>query len=175
MMLKTGRENLYLRKYRLQDIPLYAEFASNPEICRYMRDDFPHPCTPERAEAYILGAMGGHKTTHFAIDFQGGFAGDIHLQPQTDILRHSALLGYWLAEPFWGCGIMTEAVKTITQYGFLVLGLKRIVARVLADNVASVKVLEKAGFIREGYFKRAVIKHGEYLDQAQYARDIFQE
>lgn len=174
-MLRTGRNNLCLRKYRLDDIIPYAEFASNPAIWQYMRDEFPHPCSLEQAEIYILGAMGQVVPTQFAIEWQGHFAGDIHLSLQTDILRHSAMLGYWMAEPFWGCGLMTEAVKTISRYAFNRLQLKRIVSRVFANNEGSVRVLEKAGFHREGTFRKAVLKNNQYIDQLQFALDVFQD
>lgn len=64
---------------------------------------------------------------------------------------------------------MTETVKRITQYAFDELNLIRIYAKVFSANTASIKVLEKCGFEKEGYFKTAIIKEGKVLDQVLYA------
>jgi len=108
-----------------------------------------------------------NKGYYFAIDYQGIAIGDIHIAKQTDILRLSGFLGYWIAEEFWGKGFVTEA---ITRHAFDNLGLIRVFARVFANNTGSIRVLEKAGYEREGYFKNAIIKEGVILDQLQYAK-----
>jgi RimJ/RimL family protein N-acetyltransferase len=79
-------------------------------------------------------------------------------------------LGYWLAEPFWNKGIMTEAVKLITDYAFEHLNLNRIFAQPYDRNRASMRVLEKAGFQFEGRLKGNVYKEDEILDQLLYAK-----
>ena len=83
--------------------------------------------------------------------------------------RHSAELGYWLGKPFWGRGIITEAARAITAYGFETLGLTRIYAHVDSDNGASARVLEKAGYQREGLLRKAVLKKGELVDYLLFA------
>jgi [ribosomal protein S5]-alanine N-acetyltransferase len=79
-------------------------------------------------------------------------------------------VGYWLAEEFWGRGIMTEAVTAVTDFCFENFPLRRICAEVFANNPASARVLEKAGFIFEGRLKNNVVKDGEVLDSLLYAR-----
>ena len=91
--------------------------------------------------------------------------GSIGLFPLTDIRRKNAEMGYWLAEEYWGRGIMTKAVRQIIDYGFSTFDIVRIYARPFSSNTASHKVLEKAGMTLEGVFKNAVFKNGELLDE----------
>ena len=84
--------------------------------------------------------------------------------------RCTAELGYWLAEPFWGRGVMTAAVTAFVAHSFQTLPLQRIFASVYASNPASARVLEKAGFQFEGCMRKNVLKDGEILDSLLYAR-----
>ena len=86
-----------------------------------------------------------------------------------DIERLSAEIGYWLGRPFWGRGIMTDAVRAATLYAFDDLELRRVFAVPFANNVASRRVLEKAGYVLEGTMKQSAIKNGMILDQYLYA------
>ena len=81
----------------------------------------------------------------------------------TDVHRFTAEMGYWLAEPFWGRGIMTLAVKAMTAYAISDMKLHRVFAEPYSTNPASAKVLEKAGFIREGILHANVLKNGDHL------------
>ena len=77
--------------------------------------------------------------------------------------------GYWLAEPFWGRGIVTEALRAMTTYAIEHHGLTRIYAVPFAWNAASCRVLEKAGYVLEARLCHSAIKNGELTDQMQYA------
>lgn len=77
---------------------------------------------------------------------------------------HRAEIGYWLAKPFWGQGIMTAAIKTILDIGFDNYGLERIEAHVFHFNEASARVLEKTNFKKEGYLKKYFFKDGVVID-----------
>ena len=74
-----------------------------------------------------------------------------------------------LGKAVWGRGLATAAVKTLVGYGLREFGLTRIFARVFAEHGASIRVLEKAGFSREGVMRRAAIKAGIVRDQVLYA------
>jgi RimJ/RimL family protein N-acetyltransferase len=78
-------------------------------------------------------------------------------------------LGYWVAEPFWGKGIMTKAVLQMVDYGFKTFDITRIFARPFGTNIASQTVLEKAGFILEARLDKTLYKNGEFLDELIYA------
>jgi ribosomal-protein-alanine N-acetyltransferase len=79
-------------------------------------------------------------------------------------------MGYWLAEPFWGRGLTTRAVTAICDWAFENYRIVRVFATVFSHNVASIRVLEKSGFTREGTLKRSAVKNGVILDQIMYAK-----
>ncbi len=79
-------------------------------------------------------------------------------------------MGYWLAEPYWGKGIMTETVARFTEYACERFSLLRIYAEPYAHNASSCRVLEKAGYTLEGRLRSSVIKDGQILDQLLYAQ-----
>jgi len=167
--ITTSIDGLVIRSFRIEDAESYSKYANNYNIWRFLRDEFAHPFTLAHAKEYIEKICLPNESSYFAIDYQGTAIGDIHIVKQTDILRLSGFLGFWLAEEFWGKGIMTEAVKAVTKYAFEKLDLIRIFARVFSNNSASIRVLEKAGYELEGRFKNAIVKEGIILDQLQYA------
>lgn len=81
---------------------------------------------------------------------------------------HRAEIGYWLARPFWGQGIMTDAVRAFVRYAFSELELLRLTAHVFENNVASSRVLEKNGFLLEGKLREHFFKDGNFLDARLY-------
>jgi [ribosomal protein S5]-alanine N-acetyltransferase len=105
----------------------------------------------------------------FAIEVDGEAAGSIGFVPHSDVERVSAEIGYWLGEPFWGRGIVTEALVAVTKYAIDTHHLTRIFAIPYARNEASARALEKASYVLEGRLRRSCIKDGEILDQLQYA------
>jgi ribosomal-protein-alanine N-acetyltransferase len=83
--------------------------------------------------------------------------------------HHCAEVSYALARPYWGRGYMSEALVAVVAYGFMRLDLHRIEAICLADNAASIRVLEKAGFRHEGTAREAYRQHDAYKDLRRYA------
>jgi ribosomal-protein-alanine N-acetyltransferase len=104
-----------------------------------------------------------------AIDIDGIAVGSIGIFLKDDVYCKSAELGYWLGEPFWGKGIMTQAVKQICKMAFEKYDIVRIFAEPYADNTASRRVLEKAGFRLEGILRKSVYKKGQIMDSCIYA------
>ena len=105
----------------------------------------------------------------FAIEVGGSAVGGISLHRGVDVERFGAELGYWLGAPFWGRGITTAAVRLVSAYAFEACGLERVFAMPYARNAASARVLEKAGFVREGVLRRHAFKDGVFEDQWLYA------
>ena len=99
----------------------------------------------------------------------GKAAGGIGIHPQEDIYCKNAEMGYWLAEPYWGKGIITKAVLQMIDYAFANFDISRIYARPFGTNIGSQKVLEKAGFKLEARIEGSLFKKGEYLDELIYA------
>jgi ribosomal-protein-alanine N-acetyltransferase len=105
----------------------------------------------------------------FAIEVDGIACGSIGIFPQTDVHRKNAEMGYWLAEDYWGRGIITEAIERTIEYGFRTFDINRIFARPYATNRASQRVLEKAGMRLEARFEKSLFKNGEFLDECIYS------
>lgn len=158
-----------LRAWRHDDADRMAAVANNVGIWRNLRDRFPHPYGRQDAHDFLNGVVGVVPVTNFAITEGDVVVGGVGLHPLTDVERISAEIGYWVAEEAWGRGVATEAVRLITRYGFEALGLERIFALVFQGNDASMRVLEKAGFLKEGVARRAALKDGKIIDQHVYA------
>ena len=161
--------NFHLRPWALTDLESLVRHANNPNIAKFMRDVFPYPYTEETGKQFIEFATKDDPIHIFAIDVNGEAIGGIGIHPQTDVHRKNAELGYWLAEPFWGKGIITNAIKEITAFGFKTYDINRIFAGSFGSNIGSQRVLEKAGFILEAQFEKTYFKNGEFEDELIYA------
>jgi RimJ/RimL family protein N-acetyltransferase len=134
-----------------------------------LRDGFPHPYSREDARAFIVAATSAAPETNFAIALDGAVVGGIGFTLHDDVERVAAEIGYWLGEPFWGRGITTAAVQAVTAHAVRTHGLTRVWAVPFAWNPASFRVLEKAGYVREGVMRRSAFKDGRLTDQMLYA------
>jgi ribosomal-protein-alanine N-acetyltransferase len=158
-----------IRPWQSSDLQSLVKYANNPAIARFMMDKFPHPYTVETGERFISYAGNTHPVSIFAITLDDEAIGGIGLHPLQDVERQNAELGYWLAEPFWGKGIITDAIRQVVDSGFSNLAINRIFARPFGSNAASKRVLEKCGFILEAIFEKTFFKNGEYEDEYVYA------
>lgn len=160
-----------LRPWRMEDAADVARFADNPRVAANLRDVFPHPYGLEDAESFLRSCLRqeGQGQIARAIEVAGRAAGSVALFIGQDVYRRSAELGYWLAEDYWGRGIMTRAVIQLCREGFSAFELDRIYAEPFAANAGSRRVLEKAGFVCEGIMRSAVFKNGKTQDYCMYA------
>jgi [ribosomal protein S5]-alanine N-acetyltransferase len=170
MELKFG--DIKLRKFKESDGARLVELANNENIARNLRDGFPHPYTINHARDFIERCISLHPPTVFAIEYQGEYVGNIGLVKGNDVYRKSAEVGYFIGEQYWNKGITTTALNLICEYGFTSLDVVRIHAGVYEHNVASQKVLEKCGFLKEGVFQKAVFKQEKYWNEVRYAKLI---
>jgi RimJ/RimL family protein N-acetyltransferase len=138
-------------------------------VWQNLRDRFPHPYSEVDAREYIAHASTRPIQTSFGIVVDGEAIGNISLMVGDDIARRSAEVGYWIGRTFWGRGIAVDALQAITRYAFTQLELARVFAVPFATTTRSVRVLEKAGFVREGMMRRSAVKDGVLLDQLLYA------
>lgn len=160
--------NFTLRKFTELDLENLVKYANNYNIAKFLTNGFPHPYTEEDGKSFLSIAIS--QPCIFTIDVAGEAVGAIGLYLQTDIHEKSAELGYWLAEPFWGKGIITQAIQEVVEHGFKTFDIVRIYARPFSTNLASQRVLEKAGFANEARLKKALYKNGEILDEIIYAK-----
>jgi [ribosomal protein S5]-alanine N-acetyltransferase len=159
-----------IRPWKLDDAIAVQRYANNRKIWLNLRDLFPHPYSVENATAFLGYVINEKPQTTFAIALPSEAVGCIGLQIGRDVHRRTAELGYWLGEPFWGRGMMSEAVAEFTRHAFGTFDLDRIFAEPFANNRASARVLEKAGFVCEGRLRGSVFKDGQRLDSFLYAR-----
>ncbi len=167
MFLDLGMATL--RSLDLADAPSLARHANNPRIWRNLRERFPFPYEEHHAGAWIRHVRSQAQETSFALARDGEAIGCIGLEMGQDVYRRSAEIGYWIGEAFWGQGIATAAVRSLTRHAFTHLDLWRIHAAVFQGNPASEQVLGKAGFQKEGCARQAVLKDGQLLDEFRYA------
>jgi [ribosomal protein S5]-alanine N-acetyltransferase len=158
-----------LRRWKPTDIAALVRYANNRNIWINLKDRFPHPYTQADAEAWIArcGQEAGNPTS-LAIELNGTAIGGIGFDILQDVQRLTAEIGFWLAEPFWGRGIATTAVKAATPCAFSSFRLERIQAAVFEWNAASARVLEKTGYKLEAKLRRSIVKDGRIADALLY-------
>jgi ribosomal-protein-alanine N-acetyltransferase len=167
--MKIKVEDFFIRSYEYSDKEALVKYANNPKVSRLLRDQFPYPYTKSDAKLWLRNACNQNPETNFVIANEEEMMGAIGINLQYDVYKYSAEIGYWLGEPFWGKGIATSAVKALTEFAFTNFLLSRIYAHVFEGNIASEKVLLKAGYVKEATLKNAVFKGGKFLDQYIYA------
>lgn len=158
-----------LRPWKESDLTSLVKYANNPNIAKNMTDQFVHPYTEENGKMFISFATKDSPIHIFAIDLNGEAIGGIGVHPQGDVMRKNAELGYWLAEPFWGKGIISKLIPQMVEFAFKTYDITRLYARPYGANIASQKVLEKSGFKLEARIEKNIFKNGEFLDELIYA------
>ena len=160
-----------IRKWKLSDATDLAMAISNKKIQNNLRDGLPYPYTEQDGANFISDMLSAdeNETFAFAITVDNKVVGSIGVFRQGNIHRLTAELGYYIAEEYWGRGIMTEAVRQICEYVFDKSDIIRIYAEPLAYNIASCRVLEKAGFQCEGTLRNNAVKNGKIIDMKMYS------
>jgi ribosomal-protein-alanine N-acetyltransferase len=158
-----------VRDFRPSDAASIVAQANNRKIWMNLRDRFPSPYTAADAKYFLDRVAELSIPTVWAIEADGQVVGGIGLELLSDVERVSAELGYWLGEAYWNRGIVTEAVREVTAESFRRLELTRVFALPFEENVASIRVLEKAGFVLEGTLRQSAIKDGVIRSQRLYA------
>jgi [ribosomal protein S5]-alanine N-acetyltransferase len=158
-----------LRPFRPGDEADLVSAADHREVWINLRDRFPHPYTPADARAWIEHTAGA-APTDWAIALEDRVVGGIGVVPGVDVHRHTGEVGYWLGPEVWGKGLATAALSTFAPWAAAHFGFVRLFAMVKVWNPASMRVLEKCGFEREGLARRVAFKDGRHVDGALYAR-----
>ena len=159
-----------VRRWQMDDADALVRHANNIRVAQHLRDRFPHPYTRRHALDFLRFSISPSDPSNLAIEVDGEAAGAIGYVPGTDVERYSAEIGYWLGETHWGRGVVTEAVMLVTAHVFEARNMLRLYALPFADNAASIRVLEKAGYVREALLRSSSVKLGVARDQALYAR-----
>jgi RimJ/RimL family protein N-acetyltransferase len=151
------------------DRQLLVAYLNDDNVIRYLSSKIPHPYSFEDATWWVDTGSKDNAIVK-AIEFNGIFCGVIGAYTQAFEYRHSAEVGYWIAKPYWGQGIATQALKLFTNHIFNKTHISRLFNPVSAPNIASMRVLEKSGYQREGILRRSVCKAGDCYDEHVFAR-----
>ena len=154
-----------IRPWKEGDENSLVKYANNVNISRNLRELFPHPYTLRDARTWIAFNKDMLPALNMAVILSDQVIGAIGIALKEDIYRKNAEIGYWIGEPFWGRGYATAAVRLMVDHTFLNYDVTRIYASMFEHNIASRKVLEKAGFRHEATFKKALFKNGRYADE----------
>jgi RimJ/RimL family protein N-acetyltransferase len=157
-----------VRDWAAADLPSLVRHANDRAVWIQLRDRFPHPYLEEHGRSFLRNVTGQAPPLVWAIEVDGDAVGAIGVELSNDVERVSAEIGYWLGQACWGRGIMTDAVRAVTSEVFRRFDLTRIFAMPFADNPASVRVLQKAGYSLEGRLPQSAIKDGRIRDQLMF-------
>lgn len=158
-----------VRLWAETDVEALVKHANNRNVAVHLRDRFPFPYHVEHARKFLDWIVRQPAPTVWAIEVNGEASGGIGMELHSDVERVSAEVGYWLGERSWNRGIVSEALQAVTAHAFQRFDLTRIYALPFADNHASVRVLQKAGYALEGHLRQSAIKDGQIRDQLLYA------
>jgi ribosomal-protein-alanine N-acetyltransferase len=152
-------ERLVLRRLRADDAPRMAELANNWNMARTL-SRMPHPYSLSDAETFIARQSGSGRAMDslgLAVTLADQFVGMASLFPHEGA---GLEMGYWIGEPYWNRGFMSEAARALVDFGFERLDLPVIVAGHYVDNHASGRVLSKLGFRYTGESLRRSLAQG---------------
>ena len=159
-----------LRPWHPTDAAALVAYANDQRIAENLRDTFPHPYTLPDAEFYLALMADQPRDLHLALEIDGAAVGSVGVHFKTDVRRRSAEIGYWLGRAYWGQGVAMAAVQGVSAYVFAHFDVCRLYAVVFERNLASARVLEKAGYALEGVLRQSVVKNGRMLDSRLYAK-----
>ena len=153
-----------LRQWQESDASALAKYLNNKKIWDNCRDSLPYPYTEKDAASFIQYIKSQDVQSNYCIEINAEAAGNISFDRGTDVERFNAEIGYWIAEPYWNKGMMTQALRQAVSDYFSQTDVVRIFAKVYAGNFASMRALEKAGFRKTGIQHKACFKNGQFLD-----------
>jgi len=163
----------YLSKPSEKDIKPFVKYLNGPLIMQNTLQ-IPHPYRKSDAIdwfEYVAEQERLHSRIRYWVirNPKGKCAGGIGFNADYKPNSHKDEIGYWLGAPFRGKGVMTSAVRVVSQIGMEAYGYARIEANVFAGNEASVKVLERCGYEYEGICRKLYKKKDRYIDALRYA------
>ena len=156
----VGSSKITLRPLQLIDSTSIAFHANNRLVSDNLRDVFPYPYTETDAIQFVQMASAKLPTTEFAISVSDEVIGVAGIILKEDIYRNNGEIGYWIGQRYWGEGVGTWVVGELVRIAFEDFTLYRVYAEVFENNIASARVLEKNGLIKEATLKNAIIKNG---------------
>ncbi|SDJ83641.1 Protein N-acetyltransferase, RimJ/RimL family [Halovenus aranensis] len=159
-------DRVELRTIEREDLDFMQRAVNDPTVWRAIGTST--PVNGPQEEAFFEEVVSEDDQVNLLVAVDGEATGMVTLTPKAT-LDDAMELGYWMAPDYREQGYCSEAVATLTDYGFRQRGLHRISARVFAFNDASQALLESLGFTHEGRHREAVFVDGEYHDTHWYS------
>lgn len=163
-------ERLIVRRMRESDIAAIATCRADPDVARFQNwESYDEAAAAQLVSEMLFRNPGDEGWMQMVVEHKldHAFIGDCGLRLGSD--RRLAQIGYTIARPHWNNGFATEIVRSLVIYAFEAMKVHRIAASVDPRNLASCRVLEKAGFTREAHFRLSEWFKGEWADDAVYA------
>jgi [ribosomal protein S5]-alanine N-acetyltransferase len=148
--------DLRIRRWLISDAPALHALANDIEVTQWM-SGWSHPYSAGDALKWVTFAGAQKPPQFFAIELDGELVGGAGIEPRNDTHRGVAIVGYWLGKAYWSRGIATAALKALVERSFA-RGFRRLEAHVFEPNIASIRVLEKVGFICEGRLRASYVQ-----------------
>lgn len=168
---QLNTERLLLRAMSDEDIPAMYALRSDPRVMRYIGRPLAKSIDDAAALVQVIQRnVATNEGLTWAITEIGSptMIGVIGFW-RIDKEHHRGEVGYTLAASHWGRGLMREALECVLEHGFGALRLHSVQAICDPHNAASIRLLERCGFVREGYYRQDYFFEGRYLDSAVYS------
>jgi len=170
-------ERVILRQPQMSD---YSEWAALREKSReflgpwepvWSADDLTRAAFRRRLKRYTEDQRSDQAYSFFIFrKADNALVGGITLSNVRRGVAQAGSVGYWMGQPYARQGLMTMALRAMILFGFTILRLHRLEAACITTNVASIRLLEKSGFHREGYARQYLCINGMWQDHLLYAR-----
>lgn len=170
-------EGVFLRQPQMSDYPEWA--ALREKSRRFLEpwepiwpaDDLTRGAFRRRLKRYVEDQRSDQAYSFFIFHNSGDvLVGGITLSNVRRGVAQASSVGYWMGEPYAGRGLMSMALRALIPFSFTSLRLHRLEAACITTNVASIRLLEKSGFQREGYARQYLCINGRWQDHLLYAR-----
>lgn len=163
--------DLRLEPLAAEHLPALRALTADAQAVRFTR--LPEPVPEGFARSWLaryeLGRVDGTAFGFAALDRDGRFLG-VGLAPHVDAEAREVEIGYIVAPAARGRGVATEIVRRLTRWAFEELGALRACLLIDVENVASLRVAERAGYVHEGVLRSVYLKQGRRIDQAVWSR-----
>jgi [ribosomal protein S5]-alanine N-acetyltransferase len=168
--LDIGLPGWTLRPWRASDAAALAQHANDTEVWRWMSDSFPHPYTPEIAQHWCTRGHIDFGGDNWAIALDDAALGGCGIHQGEGQFCCNAEIGWWLARPHWGRGVVSRVAALLVQRAFGNPAITRVFAPIHAGNARSMAVASKAGLSLEGVQRQSAMKAGRPVDRHVFAR-----
>ena len=169
MVLPTALASCCLRPWTPADKDDLIRNANDRKVWRNLTEAFPHPYTEADAQRWLAFVRDAGRDLHLAIEFEQRAVGGIGAIAGNGVASQTCRFGYWLGQAYWGRGIATAAAAAFVRHIESQRLFARIEASIFEWNPASMRVVEKIGFVREGVLRKSVTKDGALIDSVMYA------